>query len=307
MMCCFFLLATVLSAAAQLNRYKVCVVAFYNLENLYDTVNNPIVNDDEFTPAGDKHYTAAIYADKLTKLATVLSSIGSDYSPDGPALLGVAEIENDTVLSDLVNHPLLRHRHYQFVHYDSKDSRGIDVALLYQAKYFKPLESEPLFVNIPGRSKDYAFTRDILYVKGLLDGETVHIYVNHWPSRRGGEARSSPAREAAATVCREHLEKVWLTEPAAKLLIMGDLNDDPDNRSVTVALKARGDQKEVQTGDLFNPWFKSYRQGTGTLANRDSWGLFDQIIISAGWLNTRQKGFYFSRQHFRITADCFQF
>lgn len=256
-----------------------------------------MVNDDEFTPGGDKQYNGKIYTDKLTRLATVLSRMGHGYSPDGAAILGVAEIENDTVLNDLVQHPLLRHYHYQYIHYDSKDSRGVDVGLLYQPGYFKPLESEPLFVPLPGRSKDAAYTRDILYVYGLLDNEPIHIYVNHWPSRRGGEARSAPAREAAATVCRNHFMAIRKEDPGAKLIIMGDFNDDPDNHSIVRILKAKGDTTRLNPDEIYNPWFSLHRKGIGTLANRDSWGLFDQILFSPAWLAREQAGFFFHRQH----------
>ncbi|PQV59770.1 hypothetical protein CLV53_11483 [Sediminibacterium magnilacihabitans] len=294
---CFCLLFC--CAAVQLNRYRVYIAGFYNLENLYDTVDNPIVNDDEFTPSGDKRYNGKIYTDKLTRLATVIREIGTDYSPDGVALLGVAEIENDTVLQDLVNHSLLKQRQYRFIHYDSRDSRGVDVALLYQPKYFKPQESIPLQVTLPGKSKDAVFTRDILYVRGLLDGETVHIYVNHWPSRRGGEARSSPAREATAATCRAHFALIRQADPAARILVMGDLNDNPDNKSVVDVLKARGDPRKLAPDELYNPWLALYRKGIGTLAHRDSWGLFDQILLTPSWLR-RKEGLFFYRQHIHI-------
>ncbi|MCE3283316.1 MAG: endonuclease/exonuclease/phosphatase, partial [Chitinophagaceae bacterium] len=193
---------------AQKANYKVAIVGFYNLENLYDTVDNPIKNDEEFLPSGAKNYGTSIYQDKLTRLATVLSQMGTDVSPDGPALLGVCEVENDTVLTDLVNHPLLKKRGYKIVHYDSKDARGVDVGLLYNPKYFSVEASDKLYVQLPGGSKDAYYTRDILWVKGKLDGETIHVYVNHWPSRSGGEARSAPAREAAATVAKKHVDSI---------------------------------------------------------------------------------------------------
>ena len=281
---------------AQTKNYKVCIVAFYNLENFYDTINNPIVNDDDFTPTGVKHYTSDIYTDKVAKLATVISTIGTDISPAGPALLGVAEIENDTVLNDLVHHPLLNHRHYQLIHYDSKDARGIDVALLYHPKYFIPEKAEKLFVKMPGNSKQDFYTRDILYVKGQLAGETVHIYVNHWPSRRGGEGRSSPARKAAAGVCKKHVNSILQKNQNAKIIVMGDLNDDPDSPSITDVLEAKGKIADIKPGELFNPWAELYQKGIGTLANRDSWGLFDQIIISHAWLNRQQDGLFYYQQ-----------
>ena len=292
----FSLFLSAIFVSAQTKKYKACVIAFYNLENFYDTIHNPIINDDDFTPTGIKQYTKDIYTDKVTKLATVISMIGTDISPNGPAILGVAEIENDTVLNDLIHHPLLNYRHYQFIHYDSKDPRGIDVALLYDPKVFTPEKAEKLFVQVPGNSKQAFYTRDILYVKGWLAGESIHVYVNHWPSRRGGEERSSPARAAAAMVCKAHLNKVLQKEPNAKIIVMGDLNDDPDSPSITQTLQAKPSIAKTKPGELFNPWFQLYANGIGTLANRDAWGLFDQIIISYAWLN-QQQGFFFHEQH----------
>jgi hypothetical protein len=293
----FFVMITFyFNASAQQKKYKACVIAFYNLENFYDTVNNPVVNDDDFTPSGIKKYTKDIYLDKVNKLATVISQIGTEVSPSGPAILGVAEIENDTVLNDLVRHPLLSYRHYRIIHYDSKDARGIDVGFLYDPKLFVPEKAEKLFVQLPGNSKEAFYTRDILYVKGSLAGETIHAYVNHWPSRRGGEERSTPAREAAALVCKKHINNILQKEPNAKIIVMGDLNDDPDSPSITEALHARPTIYETKTGELFNPWASLYAKGIGTLANRDSWGLFDQIIISYAWLNQNQPGLFYYQQ-----------
>jgi hypothetical protein len=288
----FFLINT----SAQEKKYKACVIAFYNLENFYDTINNPIVNDDDFTPSGIKQYTKEIYQDKVTKLATVISQIGTEISPSGPAIIGVAEIENDTVLNDLIHHPLISYRHYRIIHFDSKDARGIDVGFLYDPKMFVPEKAEKLFVRMPTNSKEAFYTRDILYVKGQLAGETIHVYVNHWPSRRGGEERSAPARATAALVCRKHLDSVFQKEFNPKIIVMGDLNDDPDSPSITEALGAKASIAETAPGQLFNPWAALYARGIGTLANRDAWGLFDQIIISQPWLNKNQDGLFYHRQ-----------
>lgn len=293
----FSLLISFYLVSAQKKEYKSAVIAFYNLENLYDTVNNTLTNDEEFLPAGDRNYGTEIYLNKLNKLAKVISEIGTGLNPDGPALLGVAEVENDTVLKDLIRQPLIAKRNYQIVHYDSRDIRGVDVGLLYNPKYFTVEASDKLFVQLPGGSKDAYFTRDILWVKGKLDGETIHIYVNHWPSRSGGEARSAPARNAAATVCKMHMDSIAKKEPGAKVIIMGDLNDDPINESVAVILNARGKEKDVPRNGLFNPWTDLYKKGIGTLAYQDAWGLFDQIIISQPWLNRNQNGFFFYQQH----------
>src|SRR5690348_8085007 len=166
-------------STAQKEQYKSAIVAFYNLENFYDTVDNPNINDEEFLPDGPKNYNSKIYWTKVEHLATVISQIGTDINADGPALLGVAEIENDTVLNDLIHHPLLKQRNYSFVHYDSRDFRGIDIALIYNPKYFKVLNSRKLFVFIPNGTKQAFFTRDVLWVKGLFAGDTVNVFVNH--------------------------------------------------------------------------------------------------------------------------------
>lgn len=285
------------SLLAQKKDYKPIVLGFYNLENLFDTLDNTLINDEEFLPSGPRNYNGSIYFDKLDKLATVISQMGIESNPDGPAFLGVAEVENDTVLNDLVKHKLLEKRHYKIVHYDSKDARGIDVGFLYNPKYFKVEASDKLYVQLPGGSKDAYYTRDILWVKGKLDGETVHIYVNHWPSRSGGEKRSAPGRNAAAQVCKNHIDSIAKIEPDAKIVIMGDLNDDPINESVAKILGAKAKADDVTKGGLYNPWTELYKKGTGTLAYQDAWGLFDQIIISYPWLNKNQKGLFFYQQH----------
>lgn len=279
------------SVAFAQNKYKVSLIGFYNCENLYDTIDNPMVNDEEFLPSSVRNYNTAVYTDKLHRLATVISQMGTDINPDGLAMLGVAEIENDTVLNDLIKDPLLKNRNLRMVHYNSPDARGIDVALLYNPKYFHVLYSAPLFVKLPGGSKDAYFTRDVLYVKGLLDGDTVHVFVNHWPSRSGGEERSIPARAAAASVDKAKIDSIVAINSQAKIVVMGDLNDDPISPSVAVTLNAKGKQADVKPGGLFNPWVEMYKRGIGTLAYQDAWGLFDQIMVSSGWLDKQQPGY----------------
>ncbi len=287
------LLLTTGLCSAQKKQYKVACIAFYNLENLFDTINQPDVNDEEFTPTGTNHYTPVVYKDKLGKLESVISDIGKDASPDGFALLGVAEVENITVLQDLIKQPSLKGRNLQIVHYDSPDERGIDVGLLYNPKYFKVKSSDHLFVPLFNADSTPRFTRDILYVQGLLDGEPVHVFVNHWPSRRGGEQASAPSRAIAAGVARHKIDSILAINAQAKIILMGDLNDDPINASVTTVLKATGDTSLVNKDRLFNPWLAYYQKGIGTLAYNDAWNLFDQIIVSPSWLNHSQKGFFF--------------
>ncbi|MEN9571527.1 MAG: hypothetical protein RL172_2758 [Bacteroidota bacterium] len=295
----FYLLSVLIvltvSAMAQNHQYQPVVISFYNLENLYDTLDDPTKNDDEFLPSGPYNYNSAVYWDKLGRLSAVLSQIGKELTPDGAALIGVAEIENDTVLADLVKQPLLKEYNLQYIHYNSPDIRSVDVGLLYNPKYFKPLSSTPLFVELPGGSKESFLTRDVLYVKGVLLKDTIHVFVNHWPSRRGGEERSAPARAAAAMVCKTKIDSLTAINAQAKIVVMGDLNDDPISPSVTKVLKAKGRMEDVKSPELFNPWVDFYKKGIGTLAYQDSWGLFDQIILSEGWLKKDQPGLHYYR------------
>lgn len=281
-------------------KYASAVVGFYNLENLYDTILHPSNDDASFTPNGSKSYTWDVFTDKINKLATVISQIGTDVNPDGPAVLGVAEVENLSVLETLVNHPLLKERGYKIVHYDSKDFRGVDVALLYNPKYFKVETSKPLYVQMPEGSKTSVFTRDILWVTGALQGERVDIFVNHWPSRSGGEKRSMPARMAAATTAKKTIDNIYKYNKDAKVIVMGDLNDDPINESITKGLKSNDNIQNLKSDELYNPWLSLYKKGIGTLAYQDAWSLFDQILISPAFTDKKQEGFfYYKNQIFR--------
>jgi len=293
---CSLLIAIVLLAntnAFAQQSYKSAIISFYNFENLYDTVFHGSNDDEAFTPHGAKAYTSAVFGDKVQRLATVLSQIGTDVNPDGPALLGTSEIENQFVLDTLLRHPLIAKRGYSYVHYNSRDYRGVDVALIYNPKYFKVEKSRAIFVPLPQGSKNAAFTRDILWVQGLLDGESVNVFVNHWPSRSGGEKRSEPGRMAAATTLRRFLDSINIIYPHTKTIVMGDLNDDPINNSITKGLNAHGNLKQLKKEQLYNPWVDFHKSGLGTLAYQDSWNLFDQIIISQNWLDKKQNGFFY--------------
>jgi len=152
-------------------------------------------------------------------------------------------------------------------------------------------------VRLPAGTKNSYFTRDVLWVKGILDGDTVHVFVNHWPSRVGGEQRSAPGRAAAAQVDKNFIDSIEKYDVDKKIIVMGDLNDDPINESVTKVLGAKGKIAEVHPGGLYNPWVDLYKKGIGTLAYNDAWGLFDQIIISYSWLDKNQPGYFFYQQH----------
>lgn len=288
----FSLLLLPLTAFSQQGAdYKVASIGFYNLENLFDTLDTPDTNDADFLPGGRLLWNTEKYISKQHNMAKVISQLGTELSPDGVALLGVAEIENRKVLEDLVAQPELKSRKYQIVHYDSPDERGVDVGLLYQPKYFVPLGSKavPVVLKDP-KTGDKDFTRDILYVAGTFDGEPVHVMVGHWPSRRGGEAGSAWMRAAAAQVCKNLADSLKKTDPNAKIIVMGDLNDDPDNKSLTEVLKARRSAEELRPDELYNPMYDQFKSGNGTLAYKDSWNLFDQIIVSKGFVNKKTGG-----------------
>jgi len=286
-------LSLCLIGCSQTTKYHVGLIGFYNLENLFDTVNQEDVEDEEFTAEGSNHYTDEVYRDKLGKLSQVISEMGTDDSPDGVALLGVAEIENRNVLEDLVKMPALQERNYQIAHIDGKDERGIDVGLLYNPKHFTLKNAASLYVPTETIDTAYGRTRDVLFVTGELLGEIVHVFVNHWPSRRGGEEASRPFRALAASISKQKIDSLVKINLNVKIIVMGDLNDDPVDASVTKILGAKGNVEEVKAGGLYNPWVTLYKKGIGTLAYKDSWNLFDQIMISSGWLDENQNGYFF--------------
>ena len=264
--------------------YLVTGIGFYNLENLFDTLIDPDPNkilQEDFTPKGQKKWTAEHYQEKLGNMAKVISELGTEVIPDGLAVLGVCEVENKSVLEDLVKVKSIKERGYKVVHYDSQDKRGIDVGLLYNPKYFKVISSK----NFSLRSVDTTFySRDQLLVTGLLNGEKIHVIVAHWPSRRGGEKRSKPRRASAAKLGRMIVDSLQANDPKTKVFYMGDLNDDPTDESVKKHLRGQGKKENMKKGDLFNPWENYYKKGIGTLAYRDAWNLFDQILVSKSLL-----------------------
>jgi hypothetical protein len=297
-----FVLSSIFGANAQQKKYIMHTVAFYNFENLFDTINNPN-NDEEWLPKGLQRWTSEKYKQKLENLSKVLMQIGTnDKQKEAPTLIGGSEIENRNVLEDLVKQPNILKEDYGIVHFDSPDKRGIDVALLYKKKYFKPTS----FVNIPliiyrGNNNEKeketeedkvdkdktevtndnrVYTRDILLVTGFLEGEEINILVNHWPSRSGGEKKSSPFREAAGRLAKKVMDSVYKVNPNAKIILMGDLNDGSYNKSVKVGIGAKLKKSEVQQFGVFNPFEQMYKDGNATLFYRDSGDIFDQIMVS---------------------------
>jgi len=275
-----FLLLFTHGWAQEKKQYKVQTIAFYNVENLFDTINDPL-KDDEKSPIMEiKGDRSKVYEDKLSKLARVISDIGYDVSKTTPAIVGVAEVENKQVLVDLINEPQLKDSDYGIIHFDSPDKRGIDVGLLYKQDVFQPhsFSKHPLYIYDGDRR---VYTRDQLLVSGVLDGEEIHIIVNHWPSRSGGEARSRPKRVKAAELNKRIIDSLQDVDKNAKIFTMGDLNDDPFNVSMKEVLKTKEDREDVKGKDLYNPMEAMAKSGNGTLAYRDGWNLFDQIVFTA--------------------------
>lgn len=276
---------TGLQAAYTQTGMKAGLIAFYNVENLFDTINSPDVDDIEFTPQAPKRWNTEKYLDKLDNLAGVISGIGKEEGlPGGPHILGLCEVENRNVIEDLVNHHSLAHLNYGIVHYNSRDARGIDVALIYQPDFFTLTASKSYDLLLTGSSGEEYFTRSQLVVSGLFMNEKMHFIVNHWPSRRSGARASERLRVAAAQLTRSIIDSLQLADRDAKIVVMGDLNDDPRDASVRKHLRAIGRESALKPGDLFNPMEELFRKGYGTLAYRDRWNLFDQIIVSQSLL-----------------------
>jgi hypothetical protein len=274
--------------------YEIETIAFYNVENLFDTVDDTLTFDDDRTALGKDRWTEERYWRKIENIARVLAEIGNDETGNSPLIIGLCEIENRSVLEDLINHPFLQKGHYGIVHYDSPDERGIDVALLYRKSGFILLNSQPRKLLIYDTDKrDY--TRDQLVVSGLLRGEEIHFIVNHWPSRSGGEAKSSHKREKAALLNKRIIDSIYKLDPAAKIIGMGDFNDDPTNKSFKKFLNTKAEVDELKQGELYNPMEAMLKKGKGTLAYRDSWNLFDQFYVSQPLVSRNFEGFQFYR------------
>ncbi|MBU2950643.1 endonuclease [Tamlana agarivorans] len=266
-------------------RLDMQTVGFYNLENLFDLVKDTHINDDDFLPNAPKRWTAKRYENKLRKLGYAISNIGRRETGKHPAIIGVAEIENKKVLNDLIQSKHLEDHNYGYVHYNSPDERGIDVALLYDQDMFTVTHSEPFSIKLQHDDGSPDYTRDILLVTGLLDGEEIHVIVNHWPSRREGEKESEPKRLVTASKVSEIISSLKETNEDAKVIVMGDFNEDSNNPGI---------RELVKTSSLFNlmETLRSYNRGSTYYKRK--WDLFDQILISTNFFKASDTRFEFS-------------
>ena len=265
-------------------RHDMQTIAFYNCENLFDVYNDQRTNDEDFLPTSTKKWTRSRYENKLRKLSFVIANIGRSETGKHPALVGLAEVENAKVINELIHHKHLADCHYSYVHYNSLDERGIDVALIYDRTVFEVLHSETFLVDLVDDDGTLDFTRDILLVSGLLDGEKIHVIVNHWSSRREGEKETEPKRMAASAKVGEIIKRLKLEDQEAKIIVMGDFNDEPFSNSIRTL---------VNENQLYNPMGTLRSFNRGSVLHDRKWNLFDQILISINFFKSSENQFEF--------------
>lgn len=268
------------------NNEDTYTIAFYNIENLFDIENDPHTNDDDFLPTSAKRWTLKRYQNKLKKLGSVISKIGEENTQSAPTIIGLAEVENKQVLSDLVRSKTLIEEEYSYIHYDSLDERGIDVALLYKSDVFNVTNSETFSVYLQNESGNRDYTRDILLVQGVLNDEKINIIVNHWSSRREGEKETEFKRIAAAKKVNDIINKIERENNNSKTIVMGDFNDNPNNDSLLLL------EKE---SSLYNPFKTVWSHDKGSQNYDFKWNLFDQILFSSNFFDTTNSTLVFDK------------
>jgi hypothetical protein len=267
-------------------------IAFYNVENLFDTIDDPMKDDASFLPSAQVAWTSERYWNKIDRIAEVIAGLSS---PEVPALFGLAEIENDVVLTNLIHSDKISNFNYQIIHFESPDERGIDNALIYRPDKFRPLFQSAFPVDLSA-FEDH--TRDILYVKGIplnSTKDTLHIFINHWPSRSEGKEQSEPKRIGAGKKLKSLTDSLLSINLATIIFVMGDFNDEPADTSVIDVLNARPLSDPIRPDQLYNLMYESYLAGKGTLYWKD-WDLFDQIIVSGYLLSKRNGMVLYSRE-----------
>ena len=275
------LLITIVSAQ---KKDQVLTFMFYNVENLFDTENNPDKNDEEFTPESEKAWDIDKYEKKLDDIASVIKAVNKSELPE---IVGLCEVENRKVLEDLIQTRDLKRGNYGIVHHESPDSRGIDCALLYNMEAFHVLSHEAIPVTFPFDSS--MTTRDILHAEiKTTDNEVLHLFINHWSSRWGGQEESEPKRIYCAIALRKAVDNVMNRDPHAKIIIMGDFNDEPTNRSIFEMLLANNKRKNAGERELYNLMYDGHnRRNEGSYYYQGNWDMMDQIIVSRSVITDR--------------------
>lgn len=262
----------------------------YNVENYFDCVDDSLTDDREFLPGGMRGWNYNKYQTKQAHIAKVITAIGGW---EAPALVGMCEVESKKCLVDLTRYSGLKNLRYKFLHHESPDARGIDVALLYQPAQFKPIHNEAIRINFPNAPNSK--TRDILFASGIIPtGDTLHVFVCHFPSRLGGELESEEKRVFVASAVRSKVDSLFAENSHANIVIMGDFNDFPTNKSLQNELNAKPLSDSISTRNLYNLMHKMHADGKGTNKHEGDWGALDQMIVSGNLL--RQPGPFFTKQ-----------
>ena len=272
------LLFSYLLQAQEKQNFKI---VSYNVENFFDCVHDSLTNDTEFTPTGARGWTFSKYKKKQANIAKVITAIGGW---DAPELVGLCEVESRKCLIDLTRYSGLKNLRYKFLHHESPDPRGIDVALLYQPQQFKPIHDEAIPIHFPNAA--HSRTRDILFASGIIPtGDTLHVFVCHFPSRLEGELESEEKRLFVASVLRRKVDSIFAAAPKPKIVIMGDFNDFPTNKSMLEVLKAKPLNDYISERNLYNLVYKLHSEGKGSNKHLGDWGALDQMIVSGILLN----------------------
>ncbi|MGB0477645.1 MAG: endonuclease/exonuclease/phosphatase family protein, partial [Flavobacteriaceae bacterium] len=267
------------------HEFEVATIAFYNVENAFDAIDDPDTMDDDRTPTGKDKWTDDVYKKKLHNNASIIAAIGRHISASYPAVIGLCEVENQKVIDDLIRQPSLSSVQYGVIHYDSPDERGIDVALLYKKGVFIPQNFRTHVLFLYDKKGERDKTRDQLVVGGFLGGERLYFIVNHWPSRSGGQARSQPYRLKAAKLNLRIIDSIQRLDPNAKIISMGDFNDDPTNKSFKTILQTTGKKQiALKENRLYNPMEVMHKNGLGTSAYRNRWHVLDQMYMTPSLL-----------------------
>jgi predicted extracellular nuclease len=255
----------------------------YNVENYFDCVDDSLTDDSEYLPGGMRGWNYEKYTRKQANISKVIAAIGGW---EAPALVGLCEIESEKCMWDLTRYSGLKNMNYRFVHFESPDPRGVDVALLYQAMLFKPIQKQAINVRFPFSEKSR--TRDLLFVSGIIPtGDTLHVFVCHFPSRLGGELESEEKRNFVASVVKLKTDSLFAINSNSNILIMGDFNDYPTNKSMLDVMGALPPVKNASAAKLYNLMYPLHVAGKGSHKHEGSWGALDQIIVSGNLLTNK--------------------
>ena len=298
-------LISVFQLVAQQTEKQNFKIVSYNVENFFDCVHDSLTNDIEFTPTGTRGWTFSKYKKKQANIAKVITAIGGW---DAPELVGLCEVESRKCLIDLTRYSGLKNLHYKFLHHESPDPRGIDVALLYQPHKFKTIHDEAIPIHFP--NAPHSRTRDILFASGIIpNGDTLNVFVCHFPSRLEGELESEEKRIFVASVLRSKVDSIFAATPKPKIVIMGDFNDFPINKSLLEVLNAKPLNDSICDKNLYNMVYKLHTEGKGSNKHLGDWGALDQMIVSGNLLNpssplyTRQTDVHFFDAEFLLEDD----